>query len=518
MQRNKLSFLNHDPQGDGPQYLEDLATGYWFSQALFTAVESGIFPLLETGGKTAAEIASALGCMPQSLPRFLHALCALGLLHNDGGLYFTTRLSSEYLIPGKQDYQGESILWRRDLIPHWTGLGKCLKEGGRVDCKPDGEDPADRAERIRKYIRAMDCVARVKTREILPLFGGALPGGEMLDVGAGSGAVAAGFLEGTPSLRATLMDIPEVLEFTGELMRERGLEERVTLCPANILEEWPVEKGRFSLVLLSNIIHAYSEQELPALLARAAECLEPEGIMVIHDLFFEHYPEKAALFDLNMFINTYNGRIFSLKAVGEELVRQGLCLLDPVALGTDTALLIAARETESLARVRVRPEDRLIAKVRELGFQVQPLSVESIPVPGWAHLRCRFGCDRYGSPHCPPHSPTPQETRELLGGYTHALLLEGEPPTKDFQRKVLQAERDAFVAGFHKAFALWAGPCSLCDTCATEGPCRNTRDSRPSMEGAGIDVFETVRRAGFALRTLGKKDDFIKYYALLLLE
>ncbi|MFO0753979.1 MAG: DUF2284 domain-containing protein [Thermodesulfovibrionales bacterium] len=518
MQRNVLPLMKHDPQGNGPQYLEDLATGYWFSQALFTAVESGIFPLLEKGGKTAAEIAAALDCAPQSLPRFLHALCTLGLLHHDGDLYFTTRLSSDYLIPGKQAYQGESILWRRDLIPHWAGLGKCLKEGRRVDCKPDSEDPAHRAERIRKYIRAMDCIARIKTQEILPLFGEALPGEEILDVGAGSGAVAAGFLEETPSLRATLMDIPDVLEFTGELMRERGLGERVTLCPANILEEWPVEKGRFSLVILSNIIHAYSEQELPSLLARAAECLGPGGVMVIHDLFFEHHPEKAALFDLNMFINTYNGRIFSLKAVGEELVRQGLCTLDPVALGTDTALLVAAREPESLARVWVSPEDRLIAKVRELGFQVQPFSVDGIHVPGWTHLRCRFGCDRYGSPHCPPHSPAPQETRELLGDYTRALLLAGEPPTKAFQRRVLRAEREAFVAGYHKAFALWAGPCSLCETCTTDGSCRNTRDSRPSMEGAGIDVFETVRRAGFALRTLGKKDDFIKYYALLLLE
>jgi hypothetical protein len=38
------------------------------------------------------------------------------------------------------------------------------------------------------------------------------------------------------------------------------------------------------------------------------------------------------------------------------------------------------------------------------------------------------------------------------------------------------------------------------------------------MEGAGIDVFETARRAGATVRTLTSKDDFVKYFALVLLE
>ena len=38
------------------------------------------------------------------------------------------------------------------------------------------------------------------------------------------------------------------------------------------------------------------------------------------------------------------------------------------------------------------------------------------------------------------------------------------------------------------------------------------------MEGAGIDVFETVKRAGLAVRTLKQGDAFVKYFALILLE
>lgn len=66
-----LSFLNPDPQEASPQYLEDLATAYWFSEALFTAVEMGIFTFLEPMGKTIAEIASALESDCQGVERFL---------------------------------------------------------------------------------------------------------------------------------------------------------------------------------------------------------------------------------------------------------------------------------------------------------------------------------------------------------------------------------------------------------------------------------------------------------------
>ena len=515
----KKPFLKHDPQKDGPQYLEDLATGYWFSEALFTAVELEIFTMLSSEGKSIDEISCSLECVPPGIKRFLHALCAMGLLHEDDNRYFNTSLSQTYLVTGKPEYQGASILWRKNLAPYWADLTDCLRTGGRVRCNPEQEDPVLQAQRIRSYINAMDCIARTKVQEILPLFGEMPAGGEVIDVGAGSGAIASGFLEHYTSLHATLLDIPEVLKYTDEMLSTRGLEKRVTYCPANILGAWPIDKGRYDLVVLSNIIHAYSEKELAHIFEQAMQCMKEEGILMVHDFFLEHCPEKAALSDLNMLINTYNGKVFSQEAVREELDRLHLFSLNPVALNTDTSLFFAAKKEDVLAHIRIDPSTRLIAQIQALGFRhVSLIPAKDVHVADWTDLRCRSGCKRYGSPHCPPNSPSPQKTRSLLGDFSHALLLEGEPPTKAFQRKVLRAEREAFISGFHKAFAFWAGPCSLCISCPSDGTCLNTKEGRPSMEGAGIDVFETVRRAGSSLRTLSAKTDFIKYYALLLLE
>ena len=513
------SYLNHDPQESGPQYLEDIATGYWYSEALFTAVELGIFTLLEPGGKTPEEIAPVLDLNQAGLERFLQALCALGLIGQHGGIYFNTNISRRFLVKGAEDYQGDSILWRKQLFPGWRSLEGCLRKGGRVEFAGPDEDPEQLTRRIRQYSRAMDCVARIKVEEILPFFENTCLSGDVLDVGSGSGAVSAGFLERFPGLRATLVDLPDVLDCARELLGEKGCHDRIGYCPANILEPWPVKENGFDLIILSNIVHAYSEVEISKLLERAAACLKKDGFLLIHDFFSDHYPGKAALFDLNMLVNTYNGRVYPASWLKDQLIRQKLYPTELLPLASDTALIIAGKSPERLPSLCLDSKARLISRIKDLGFKsVCPLPAEAVHIPEWADLRCRFGCGNFGKPHCPPNSPAPEKTREIVRDYKHCLILEGSPPTRDFQRLVLRAEKEAFKVGFYKALAFWAGPCSLCDDCAADGSCRNTRDSRPSMEGSGIDVFETVKRAGFSLRTLADQGDFIKYFGILLLE
>lgn len=343
-----LPYLNHDPQENGPQYLEDLATGYWFSEALFTAVELGIFTMLEPGGKTTEEISKVLDLKQEGLTRFLQALCALGLLGRHGESYFNTKIASKFLVKDTEDYQGDSILWRKNLIPNWQSLGSCLGKGGRVNFAQRDEEPEGFIRRMRKYSRAMDAVARTKVKELLPFFVDVPLSGELLDVGSGSGAISAGFIKHFPKLRATLMDLPEVLDYVRELLQAKGYQDRFNYCPANILEPWPVQKERFDVIILSNIVHAYSETEISELLDRAAACLKKDGFLLIHDFFFEHYPEKAALFDLNMFVNTFNGKVYSAKWLKEQLTLRKLFITELLPLASDTALMIAGKSPGSL--------------------------------------------------------------------------------------------------------------------------------------------------------------------------
>ncbi len=348
----KRPLLGHDPHGIFPGYIEDLATGYWFSELLWAAIELEIFGLLAGAGKTPDELSEKLQIHKHGLTRFLHALTAIGLILRHGDIYCNTLLSERYLVPGKDEYLGASILWRKELLSSWKSLVSCLKTGGRTLFGSEDEDPSVLNSRIARYTAAMDCIALVKAREMLPVFEDMDISGRMLDIGSGSGALAAGFLNCFPLLAACLMDAPEVLDIAKRKMGERGLEKRTTFVPSNILEPWPLEQHQFDLIMLSNIIHAFSDAELPHLLRQAAERLKQGGILIIHDFFHEHSPMKAALFDMNMFINTYNGRVFSSATVEEELMKLGLFHTGLVPLGADTALIACSKKPNILSLLK----------------------------------------------------------------------------------------------------------------------------------------------------------------------
>ena len=508
----------HDPQDMNPQYLEDLATGYWHSEVLFAAVERGIFTRLEPGGKPVIELAIELGLDPGAMKRYIHALSALGLVFEAGGFCGNTKLARKYLVQGADSYQGDSILWRKYLSDNWKTLDRCLEKGTRTLFQPMDEPEAAVKERFRKYCRAMDAVARTKIEEILPVFSGIGLQGGILDVGSGLGAFSIGFLKQFPDARATLLDMAQVLEYAAESHAGQSYAGRLEYHPVNLLEPWVLPK-KYSLIILSNIVHAFAEAETAHVLAEAAAHLDDDGWLIVHDFFMEHAPEKAALSDLNMLVNTYNGKVYPASWVRQKLVDAGLTATDLMPLESDTAVLVAAKQPEKLADLRLDPVSQLSARIRELGFEiVMPIKPSSIEVPEWVGAKCQFGCDSYGGGQCPPNCIKPEKTRAMLKDFSKCLLLQGVPPTRDFQAKVLQAERAAFKAGYYKAFSLWAGPCSICPECNGEECCINPKNARPSMEASGIDIFETVRRAGIPLQTLPEKDDYVKYFAILLLE
>src|SRR5271169_3402242 len=157
--KRPLTIRDNDAQTAGPQYLENLATGYWFSEVLFTAVEMDLFSLIGTEGATIDELSHALDANPPGLKRFLHALETMGLVTNDGPRYFNTKLSDNYLVSGKELYQGDSILWRKYLHAGWQGMKDCLKVGGRADYSGQ-VNPSARMRRIQKYIRALGGIAK----------------------------------------------------------------------------------------------------------------------------------------------------------------------------------------------------------------------------------------------------------------------------------------------------------------------------------------------------------------------
>ena len=156
----------------------------------------------------------------------------------------------------------------------------------------------------------------------------------------------------------------------------------------------------------------------------------------------------------------------------------------------------------------------------ELGAKkAKVISPHDVFTAEWVRIKCHYGCDGFGD-HltCPPYSPTPQETRRMLDEYEIAILIHCPSKKIDMLNLVYTLEREAFLAGYYKAFGMSAGPCSLCDTCNVEKICRHAEQARPSMEACGIDVFKTARTAGFPIEVVRDHTCTQNYYGLLLLK
>ncbi len=151
------------------------------------------------------------------------------------------------------------------------------------------------------------------------------------------------------------------------------------------------------------------------------------------------------------------------------------------------------------------------------------VSPKSVVTALWVRLKCQFGCSGYGlCLTCPPHSPRPEETRRLLDEYRRALLVQAGK-TRPLRKLIAELERTAFLAGHHKALALAAGPCRLCEDCppiekGEAGGCLHPEQARPAMEACGIDVFATARANGLPLEVVNDRNAEPVYYGLLLIE
>ena len=164
--------------------------------------------------------------------------------------------------------------------------------------------------------------------------------------------------------------------------------------------------------------------------------------------------------------------------------------------------------------------------------EARAVDVSEIPVLDAVAFKCRvpqcYGFNTCGQ--CPPHAPKPAEIRELLKGYSHAVLFVRRVSSKllkrdrdDKERKaafrsileiVSKLESAAFYDGHYLAVGFSAGSCfsSLCDpklgcTLLNGEKCRFPLKARPSMEAVGIDVYSLIASSGWEIYPYGSDAD-----------
>ncbi len=291
------------PQVSGrrsPVPILQVATGFWASQALLSAVDLKIFTILFGGPKTAAEVAQESGADPTGIEALLDANCALGFLHRNGDRYRNDETSNAYLIEGSPGSYVELVRFMKDpLFGIWQGLSATIRQG-TPPAPPEGMDSVEIS--LARGFHNGAYALMMRLAEILDLEFSAYS--RMLDVGSHTGAGALCLARRYPQLQATLLDRPIFREVAEEFIRSTKLEDRVHFEEGQ--PDLARPGGEYDLVLLSHHLSQRSRSDLPAILTSVAQSLRSGGMLLVTEFLLEDSkaePKEAALFRLNVLAN-----------------------------------------------------------------------------------------------------------------------------------------------------------------------------------------------------------------------
>ena len=416
----KLPFQDADPAHRDFQFLEDLSTAYWYSEVLFTALELNLFEFLEQGSSQLNTLARVASCHAKELHRLLKVLERLELVHHAEGVWFNSQIARKYLVPGGHSYIGDFLLYRRYIQPKWKDLVQRIsfeKRGRGLSVTPDD----DYAIRTFHYVRAMDELMQQKAEEIMALL--ALESWEppILDVGGGAGALSRSLIKTKEHGYVLLFELPEVIRAAKTLHPDKEAWKRFQILKGDFRTYEFQVKSRFGLIVMSNFLHAYGEEEARKLLYKALTLLEPDGLILIHDYFPDRLgqsPQKAPLYDLNMMINTFNGRCHEGSQIMRWLREAGVERVKIRDLATDSSIVLATREKADCEEKTDLEEWVDVARAE--GFcGAFLLPTEKIIMAPWVHMKCRFGCGIYcKNLQCPPNGMDIHAAKEMIESYT----------------------------------------------------------------------------------------------------
>ena len=493
----------------------ELTSGYRMFCVMAEALHSGIIDRLEEGTATAFELLAASTLQPEEGGRFIALLVSVGLLEQYDGQLHLSRFARTYLSRSSATSQRHVLAFEPLLMENWRQLGTVLHEGQGALIRE--HSPDEYRGRRQPFQQAMTEAAQVRSRELWDAVTRLPERGTIIDIGAGDSTYLCEFLARNPQWQGIACELPDVCAqaATGSIPNN------LSFYSCNILDRDELAvfvsayQAKADLLLLSNICHCYSPAENAALLVQAGELLTDDGLLIVHD-FYRDANSFGALYDLHMLVNTWNGRSYSTTETSAMLQDASFGHQTVIELPSGSLAVVASRHTSYLAGSSLFGlKNHALTHGFFAAVEFDPVSIRS---EAWVRAKCAYGCSQYGKRwSCPPRAMDQAGFEELLGCYSRALLVAGQPPLRKFQELLLGLEREAFLGGFKKSLVFSGGPCSWCDSCA-DGQCRFPEKRRPSLESCGCDVFAIAKSCSIQLSPLRNSDDFAQYIGLLLVD
>ncbi|MBI2821060.1 MAG: methyltransferase domain-containing protein [Acidobacteria bacterium] len=310
-----------------PSIILDLATAYRGSAVLLTASRLNLFGALSSGPLSAGQVAERCGLHPRPAEMLLNACVAHRLLEREDRLYRNTEMAEAFLVPGRPSYAGDALRYSEDLYPVWGRLAATVRSNAPALPPEDllGSDP----EKTRNFVLAMHNRA-LGIAAVLPS-GINLEGRRQLfDVGGGPGTYSILLVQQTPGLRAIVLDLPPVARIAREIIASYGCADRIEVMPGDYTQT-EFREGN-DVVLMSGMLHRETPEICQILLQKAFRSLQPGGLVVTSDVFFDtpakDSPPFATLFALNMMLTSLHGSAHASAEMSDWMRQAGFARIE----------------------------------------------------------------------------------------------------------------------------------------------------------------------------------------------
>ncbi|MEV0804796.1 class I SAM-dependent methyltransferase [Micromonospora sp. NPDC050200] len=308
--------------------LHDIARGYVKTALLRTALEMRVFDLLTDGPQDADAVATKVGANPRGMRILLDALAGIGLLRTIKDRYALLPGSDDLLVSTGAHYFGGAIRlsasdWEWDAQKH---LIDAVRHGGTVTETHALTPEFDFWEEFANHTSWFNNGAAELMAENLIPWAKDRDSVEVLDVACSHGSYGFTFAQREPRARVTGLDWPNVLEVTARNAERLGVRDRVRLISGDMFSV-PLG-GPYDIVMLTNVLHHFSERQATELLSRVATAVKPGGrIAVVGHTFEEHdSPETNPLpymFSVIMLVQTHEGETHSVNTYRKMLSAAG---------------------------------------------------------------------------------------------------------------------------------------------------------------------------------------------------
>jgi len=243
------------------------------ARTLSAAVELGVFHALKDGPRASSDLAQTLSCDREGMRTLCDALNGFGLLRRRDDVFTLTRESRRYLTDAHGSDFTDALRFGVVLDEKFRSLAHTVKTGEK-QLFHDHLAPSE----WDAYLGGLGAMATVVAGEVVRVLSLKNPT-RLLDVAGGHGGFTRAMCKRHPTLRATILDLPQAIVVGERLLADTDERARIDFV-AGDLRTTAWGEGH-DVVFLFNILHNLEEGDAKQAVAQAHAALAPGGTLAV---------------------------------------------------------------------------------------------------------------------------------------------------------------------------------------------------------------------------------------------